>query len=116
MSGPRDSRPGGRRASRPNSTGSAGRLAGLYGYEHYEVTGNDGTVWSVSRRSPVRFEGTYEPTGELSEQDWRQAREEYQRQQAQRLDRKAEQLFQTHPDLIEHDDPDDTSGDTEHDS
>ncbi|MDT5039419.1 MAG: hypothetical protein QOE51_404 [Actinoplanes sp.] len=122
MSGPDDNRPTGRRASRPDSTGASGRLAGLYGYEHYDVTGDDGAAWSVGRRSPVRFNGTYEPTGTPSLDDWQKAREEYERRQRQRLDRQADRLIETHPDLTdlaahdtEHDSPPGTPGDTEHD-
>ena len=115
MSGPRDARPSNRRASRPNSCGTTGRLAGLYGYEHYEVTDEGGGGWSVSRRAPFRFDGTYEPTGTPSAQDWEQAREQYRRQQQQRLDRQADRLIGTHPDLtdLDHpsDDPADSAGD-----
>ena len=109
MSGPRDARPGNRPVSRPDSTGRAGRLARFYGYDHYEVTEDDGTGWSVSRRSPIREGGTFEPTEWPSAQEWEQARRDYEREQLRRLDRQAERLIETHPDLQDLDgDPDDT--------
>jgi len=98
----------------------AGRLAGLYGYDHYDLTCDDGTVWSVGRRAPVRFDGTYEPTGPMpSLEEFEQAREQYRREQEQRLDRRADRLIDTHPDLQDLTDdtdrPDDRPDDTGHD-
>lgn len=91
----------------------AGRLAGLYGYEIYTTTGDSGAVWSVARRAPFRHGCEGDPTGMPSAEEWQQARTDYARQQRQRLDRLADRLFDTHPDLVDltgHDgehDPDD---------